>query len=403
MLKNFPRNAPSHAQGSNHSDLRQFNNGVVLQAIRLNGPQAKVDLARITGLTTQTVGIIIKNMLGEGLVLKQEAMRGRVGQPSVPIAIHPQGAYAVGIRLGRRLLEVCLIDFAGHTVLQHSTHYDFPEPDAFFAALSQHLAAVRVHLGSQVDRVRGVGLAMPFSMSGWQQELQVSPDRLVAWDGLDVRERVQELSGWPVTVIKDTAAACLAELMQGCGQRLPHFLYVFLDTFVGGAVVQNGRLHSGLHGNAGAIASIPLQRSPLGDGPAPGQLIGAASLLRLEQAYHHTGLPTGAVHDARALQAPWREHTDLWLKETACSLAFAVLQSSALLDHNAVVLDGTCDPTLLHMLLEHTQTALSRYNWEGLLQPRLICGRMGRGAGVLGAALVPLEPNLGWQYAVNGG
>ncbi|MEJ7137863.1 ROK family transcriptional regulator [Amphibiibacter pelophylacis] len=405
VLKNFPRHAPRHAQGSNHSDLRQFNEGVVLQAIRLHGAQAKADLARITGLTTQTVGVIIQRMLDDGLVLKQAALRGRVGQPSVPIAIHPEGAYAVGIRLGRRQLDVSLVDFTGRAVLQRSTRYDFPEPEAIFQALDSHLQAVRDHLADAVGRVRGAGLAMPFSMSGWQQQLELPPERLSAWDSLDVRERVQRLSGWPVTVIKDTAAACLAELMQGAGQRLAHFLYVFMDTFVGGAVVQNGRLHSGLHGNAGAIASLPLREAhqaheARGDAPPP-QLLSSASLLRLEQAFQRAGLEPSAAYDGRALQPPWRDASERWLDDTACGLAFAVLQSSALLDHDAVVLDGSCDPALLQMLLERTQTALTRYSWEGLLPPRLICGQLGRSAGVLGAALVPLEPTLGWQYDIS--
>ena len=49
-------------RGSNHVGMRQFNERVVLQAIRLNGSLAKADIARLTRLTPQTVQIIIARL-----------------------------------------------------------------------------------------------------------------------------------------------------------------------------------------------------------------------------------------------------------------------------------------------------------------------------------------------------
>ena len=50
-------------RGSNQIGMRQFNERVVLQAIRLQGPTPKADLARLTQLSTQTVGGIVTRLL----------------------------------------------------------------------------------------------------------------------------------------------------------------------------------------------------------------------------------------------------------------------------------------------------------------------------------------------------
>ena len=49
-------------RGSNHVGMRQFNERVVLQAIRLHGSVAKAEIARLTRLTPQTVQIIIARL-----------------------------------------------------------------------------------------------------------------------------------------------------------------------------------------------------------------------------------------------------------------------------------------------------------------------------------------------------
>ena len=98
-------------RGSNHVGMRQFNERVVLQAVRLNGSLPKADLARLTGLTAQTIGLITTRLEDDGLLLRQDRVRGRIGQPSVPMALNPDGAFSLGIKIGRRSADWLLVDF----------------------------------------------------------------------------------------------------------------------------------------------------------------------------------------------------------------------------------------------------------------------------------------------------
>src|SRR6218665_2091924 len=96
-------------RGSNHVGLRQFNERVVLQALRTHGSLAKAEIARVTGLTAPAIGLIAGRLDDEQLLRREAPVRGRVGQPSVPIGLNPDGAFAVGIKIGRGRADWLLV------------------------------------------------------------------------------------------------------------------------------------------------------------------------------------------------------------------------------------------------------------------------------------------------------
>ena len=56
-------------RGSNQVGMRQFNERTVLQAVRMHGALPVADIARLTHLTAQTVSLITKRLLDDGLLL----------------------------------------------------------------------------------------------------------------------------------------------------------------------------------------------------------------------------------------------------------------------------------------------------------------------------------------------
>ena len=208
---------------------------------------------------------------------------------------------------------------------------------------------------------------------------------------MDRGARVQQMTDLPVSFAKDTSAACVAELLQGRGRDLSSFLYLFLDTFIGGGLVLHSHLHRGRHGNAGAVASLPLAMATPGQG-VPAQLVSHASLWDLEQRLRYHALDPMAAYDERALLAPWREHTEAWMARASQALAHCIVSGTAFMDLDAVVVDGAVAPEVLAGLLAQTQRALESYNLEGLLAlPRLETGSIGSDARALGGALLPLH------------
>jgi predicted NBD/HSP70 family sugar kinase len=384
-------------RGSNQGGVRQYNERVVLQTIRLHGPLPKAELARITHLSAQAVSLIIDRLAAEDLVIKLPPVRGgRVGQPSVPIALNPDGAFAVGVKVGRRSLDALLVDFTGTVRQRHSMSYTWPHPEHLFVDIARFVERLQLDLleiGEHLaPRLQGVGVASPLFLGGWQTLLGMPEDQAQRWAALNIAAQMHCVTPLPVHFVKDTSAACVAELVAGCGREVPSFLYVFVDTFIGGGLVIDGRLQVGHRGNAGAIGSLPLALATKQAQPA--QLLNTASLQNLEERFQAHGLDPRAAYDERALQAPWAPHSLAWVEQTALGIAMAVNASASMLDLQGVIIDGSFCRGLHQQLVEAVRQALPRYPWDGIYQPEVIPGTIGSDARAIGGALMPLYANF---------
>lgn len=388
-------------RGSTQGGVRQYNERVVLQAIRLHGALPGAEIARLTHLTAQTVSMITKRLLDDGLLLRGAPVRGKVGQPSVPLSLNPDGAFAIGIKVGRRSLDTLLVDLTGTPRQRWTLDYPHADPDEVVAEISRRLKDIRRRLGpAERERVQGVGIAAPLGMGGWQQLLGFPAELAARWAHVDLATEVARLTELPVSLMKDTAAACVAELVAGRGRSIPSFLYIFVDTFIGGGLVLDSQLRAGTTGNAGAVGSLALWGQPSAGpdtpagqrsrGDAPPQLLGVASLFNLEQRFEAAGLDTAASADLRALREPWAPLTRGWLEDAGAGIAQAVHGAACLLDLDGVIVDGSFDRGLLEALLASSASQLTRYNWEGVARPPLWAGTIGSDARALGGALLPL-------------
>lgn len=205
---------------------------------------------------------------------------------------------------------------------------------------------------------------------------------------------MERACGLPVHFVKDTAAACVAELVAGQGRNMRSFLYIFVDTFIGGGMVIDSHLRGGVNGNAGAVGSLAMASGSGGAGAPPRQLLSVASLFNLEALYRAAGLATDAAVDERALQAPWKRLTEQWVRQASPAIGLAINHAACLLDLDGVIVDGSFGRDLLAALLAQVETDLAGHDWEGVARPQVRAGSIGSDARALGGALLPLYANF---------
>ena len=383
-------------RGSNHTGMRQFNERTVLRAIRHEGAIPKADLARLTQLSSQTVSIIVNRLLDDGLLIKQERIRGKIGQPSVPLAINPDGAYSIGLQVGRRSLEVVVTDFMGQMRHQWQHTYPYPSPAEVLPKIKEGLKLMQKRMGTDAwKRTVGIGLSAPLAMHQWGDLMGKKAQKaMVDWESIDLVNEVQAMSALPVEFAKDTTAACVAELVQGLGRDVPNFLYVYVGTFVGGGLVMDGHIVNGPRGNAGAIGSMPIGLPPLGtraNTNTPAQLLQLASGWQLEQALMAAGHDPLLVQQDDIMSPAYSALTQAWLSQAAKALAMSATSATALLDLDAIIMDGSLNPKLLQALMAQTQASLAQFSFDGIREPQILAGRVGSHARALGGALLPLH------------
>lgn len=382
------------ARGTNQSGVRLYNERLVLSLIRRNGALPKADIARLTGLSPQTISIITNQLEADGLLLRGLPQRGKVGQPLVPYSLNPDGAFSFGLKIGRRSIDLYLIDFVGRVIDHLHQPYAFPTPESVRSFTAQGILQLQGRLPEALrPRISGLGIAAPFEIWTWHEEIGAPKSEIEAWRNIDMRALIAELCSWPVYFANDITAAAAAELMFGKGADYPDFLYVFIGSFIGGGLVLNGHLFPGSHQNAGALGSLPAP-----DPHRPGRMV---QLVNLASIYVLEGK---LIREGRKADMLWRSPSDWgddigpaldeWIEEVAQSLAFAITASVAVVDVDTVVIDGAFPESVRARIIKATQKALGGLNRQGLTPFRLVAGTIGDAARAMGGATLPLLANF---------
>ncbi|WP_082505839.1 ROK family transcriptional regulator [Aureimonas sp. Leaf324] len=372
-------------RGSNQAGLRAHNERAVLSLIRRHGELAKSQIARLSGLSPQTASVIMRSLEAEGLVLAGEPRRGRVGQPSVPMRLNPDGAFAFGLKLGRRTSEIVLMDFVGQVRDSRDVLYRFPRRAEIQSFVERGVADLRASLPPALRRrIAGLGVGMPFELWSWGEANGAPSGEMEEWRHLDMATELEALTGEAVYIANDVTAACGAEQAFGTIDSAD-YIYFFVGAFVGGGIVIDGTLVSGRTGNAGALGSMPV--------PAPGggrhQLIHAASIHVLERRVEEAG--RSAVELWRK-DADWTGLGDLleaWIAEAAEGLAHAIASAVSVYDFEKAVIDGSFPAAVRARLTEATRQALGRIDLQGLPPVAVVEGTIGRAAREVGSASLP--------------
>ena len=375
-------------RGTNQSGMRAQNERLVLTLLRQHGALAKSDIARITGLSAQTVSVIMRALEQDGLLARGEPQRGRIGQPSIPMSLNPEGAFFFGLKIGRRSADLILIDFLGRTRASERQVYRYPTPSAVVDFVADALPRIIATLTPPArDRIGGMGIAMPFQLWNWVQFIGAPQAEMDAWRHRDIQAELADLTGMPVYVQNDATAACGAELVFGRGDRPKDFLYFYFGYFIGGGLVLNGQLFTGRSGNAAGVGPMPV---PGPDGRMV-RLLSVASASSLSAAMDRAGQNSDQLWERH-------DHWDVdpgllsdWMDQAAEGLAWAILSASTLMELEAVLIDGWIPPDVRAGITRRTEAALHRLDLSGIDAPAIREGSVGAGARALGAAAIPLS------------
>lgn len=387
----MPIELPDPARGTNQQGMRAYNERLVLSLIRSHGSLPKAPMARLTGLSAQTVSVIVRQLEADGLLVREKPQKGKVGQPLVPFSLNPDGAYFAGLKIGRRSFDLMLLDLMGRQRAKLHKAYAYPTPEGIIEFLDQGLDELVKDLSRNArKRIAGIGVAAPFELWNWEEAVGAPQAVMQAWRDFDIKAEIAKLSDWPVHYCNDATAACAAELVFGTGRKHRDFIYVYVGYFIGGGVVVNGNLFPGRTGNAGALGSLPVPKVKGG----MGQLIGEASLYELEKTLIEEGRDHSLLWRSPIGWGDVGPALDDWTARSAKAIAYAIASAVAVIDAEAVFIDGAFPPDVRKALVQQTAAALEHVDLRGFSPFDVIEGTIGVDARAMGAASLPLLANF---------
>ena len=391
-MENFTIRDP--AGGANQIGVRDHNERLMLSLVHRHGAIASAEIARRTGLSPQTVSVILRKLEADGLLVKGEPQRGKVGKPLTPVALRSDGVLSFGLKIGRRSCDLVLMDISGGLRARHRRTYQFPTPGTILEFLREGLDAMHADLTPpEVARICGIGIGAPFEMWNWLDAVNATPREMDAWRGFDFAAEIAKFSDYRVFVSNDATAACAAEHGYGRGREVADYAYFFLGYFVGGGVVLNDSIYSGRSGNAGAFGTLPV-----GDTTRAGhQLIHTASLFLLERSLAEAGLDPMRIWRGPEGWEGIEPYLSDWIVAAAKHLAIAVVAVASVIDFQAVMIDGGFPETVRARLAQRIRDELPKIDTQGITLPEIVEGSVGADARVIGAASLPITA----QYLLN--
>ncbi|WP_095677898.1 ROK family transcriptional regulator [Sinorhizobium sp. CCBAU 05631] len=373
--------------GANQTRVRAYNERLVMSLVRRHGSLSKAEIARRSGLSAQTVSVIMRSLEADGMLIRGEPVRGRVGQPSIPMRLNPDAVYSFGVKIGRRSADLVLMDFLGTIRLHLHQIHTYPLPDDLVTFIVEGIEKLERQL-SPADRKRiaGVGIATPFELWNWAEEVGAPHHEMDRWRNFDLQAAVAARTPHPVFLQNDGTSACGAELAFGVGANYPDFVYFYIGSFIGGGVVINSALFSGRTGTAGAVGPLPVSAK---DGKTT-QLLKIASVFVLEKLLRERDMDPKPLWYSADDWIDFGEPLEIWIQDSAAALAQAIVSAVSIVDFSAAVIDGGFPPWARARLLAATRKALQALDLQGVTVPDLVEGAVGSHARAIGGASLPL-------------
>ena len=136
-----------------------------------------------------------------------------------------------------------LINFVGEVCADRKFEYSAPVVNEVLSNIKRMIDEIVGEFDPEVtDKIIGVGLAQPFRLDEWSDELGVNPALLDDWAEVNAAQELQASLKRPIYSINDATAACLVR--NGCFRRArtgSSFFTSISPHLVGGGLAIDGR------------------------------------------------------------------------------------------------------------------------------------------------------------------
>ncbi len=370
----------SAQRGTNQVAVRSYNERLLLQLVRRHGEMSKAEATRASGLSANAVSVIFRALEESGLLVRGDRILGRIGQPSTPMRINPDAHRYVSLKVGRRSVELAVVNFVGEVLSHRRETYSYPTPANVMDFVGRMLTPVLRSAKTTRKSVTAMAVAMPFELWSWTKEFGAPHEELQEWRDFDVAKALGEKVPWPVVVENDGTAACRAEQIFGEHSEKQDWIYFFVGTFIGGGVVLNGSVFPGRRGNAGGFGPMRVPDMAGGD-----RLLDHASLIVLERSLASAGIDPVTIYEEETDWSEFEEHLEPWFQRASKSLSYAVISSLSIMDFDSVIIDGATPPMINHRLVKDVIKQLNETDLHGVAFPAVEAGQIGRDARLIGA------------------
>jgi glucokinase-like ROK family protein len=231
--------------------------GVIVQAIRTQGPQSRSELARRLEYSRASLTSIVGRMQTVGILREVGEGQSAGGRRPQLLDLNPELGYVAGVDIGATSVDIALSDFNGRILERLDRDADVrmgPEP--FLNLVCDLIAEMLSRQGLRPEALIAAGVGVPGPVE-FVPGLLVAPPLMPTWERYAIRDHIRgRFPNARVVVDNDVNIMAKGEQEAGGGGGLENFLFVKVGTGIGCGIICHGEVYRGSDGCAGDIGHI---------------------------------------------------------------------------------------------------------------------------------------------------
>jgi len=209
------------------------------------------EIADELGFSQQTAMRAVLPLVEAGILIEVDELTAGRGKPPRLVHFAKSSLLTTAFVIAREQITVSICDLQGSVIVRETERRLFETCREQLDTIAELHKSVLSNVPPSAIMVSAAATATGFFLESGQKLIsRVDP---LGYSKVNLRDWLQELTGVEV-IIENDARVVAADILD----TSPYldFLVVFLDYGIGGAIVQNGQIVRGKHGNAGAIGRL---------------------------------------------------------------------------------------------------------------------------------------------------
>ncbi len=223
----------------------------ILDTIRKNGPLARTDVSKVTGINIVTVSNYIDSYIKEGLIVQRGLDTSTGGRRPLLVELNSKSGYIVGIGINVAGIVVLITDMSNKVLFK----FKRPRPLETGEKLVNYLIEVTQEAieksGIDISKVKGIGVGIP-GVVDKENHTVYWPAGLFSSDlsvSISITELFIKKFNIPTIVDNDANVAIFGEKWLTLEPSIKNLIYMY--SMVGCGIMIDGKIYRGTNGCAG--------------------------------------------------------------------------------------------------------------------------------------------------------
>jgi predicted NBD/HSP70 family sugar kinase len=226
----------------------------VLRAVHGRPGITRSEVAAATGLSSGMASDVVASLVAARQLTEGEVVAtGGPGRPTRSLWPHPEGPLVLVAAIAHESWQAEAIAVGGGVVQRLAERHD-GQARRVMAAVGNALDTL---CGAHPGRVGGVAVSVPGTVSGTHLVQAAN----LGWRDLELDAlRPAAVPELAFSASNDATCSAIGEFSRGAAVGSFSSLHLFIDSGVGGALIEDGRVTTGAHGMAGEFGHMPFGR-----------------------------------------------------------------------------------------------------------------------------------------------